>query len=637
MRLSWLLARLRNMSAGEILHRLVERQKRSISRRKHQGWERFSAGNMVKPLPGLQLAPTPRQRDAIAAAAASILAGRFSALGVDWPSRQPDPLFPATLWRLAPETGKSWPDAQTYCFDVDFRQTEIIGEIKYVWEINRLQFLQPLAAQVALQGGSAELAAIEQAIESWFEANPPFGGVGWAAGIEVALRAISLLVVVSFCGERLSSATMDRIGTILRASAFWLQRFPSHFSSANNHLMAELGGIHLIAVALGDTAVAASAQAAIEREVLNQILPDGVGAEQTPTYAAVTAEIALLCALVARASGSPFREEATDRLGLLAQFIAWLEGPDGMVAAIGDNDEGRAITMCQPEPDYPASVAAAIRGFLGQGTTVAAPATLRNAIFPATPGSDLPLAGARTFPVGGYSVWRGRHAGHDLHAVFDHGPLGYLSIAAHGHADALSLWLAVDGQPVLVDPGTYRYQAGGAWRTWFRSTQAHNTLTVKDVGQSLAAGHFNWSHKAPSQLESTTAEPWQVVASHDGYQRRFGVRHQRTVTLTPPGLTIHDCLVGATSALHSTLSFQLAADLQAEVEDRVVSVRRNGMPVFRLILPSAAIHIVRGGGPEEGGWVSTAFGHKTEADRIVWTGAVDAQGITTDILLDAAS
>ena len=30
--------------------------------------------------------------------------------------------------------------------------------------------------------------------------------------------------------------------------------------------------------------------------------------------------------------------------------------------------------------------------------------------------------------------------------TFDHGPVGYLSIAAHGHADTLAVWLSI-GRP----------------------------------------------------------------------------------------------------------------------------------------------------------------------------------------------
>ena len=40
----------------------------------------------------------------------------------------------------------------------------------------------------------------------------------------------------------------------------------------------------------------------------------------------------------------------------------------------------------------------------------------------------------------------------------DGGPLGFLSIAAHGHADALSVEVRYDGVEVLVDPGTYCFR-----------------------------------------------------------------------------------------------------------------------------------------------------------------------------------
>ena len=70
----------------------------------------------------------------------------------------------------------------------------------------------------------------------------------------------------------------------------------------------------------------------------------------------------------------------------------------------------------------------------------------------------------------------------------DHGPHGYLSIAAHAHADALAIEVRVGGVDVLADPGTYCYGAEPAWRAYFRSTLAHNTLEVGGVDQSVAAG-----------------------------------------------------------------------------------------------------------------------------------------------------
>ena len=93
---------------------------------------------------------------------------------------------------------------------------------------------------------------------------------------------------------------------------------------------------------------------------------------------------------------------------------------------------------------------------------------------------------------GGYIVM----GGEGCHLVFDAGPLGYLGIAAHGHADALSFCLAIDDAWWLVDPGTYAYHSAPEWRSYFRGTSAHNTIRVNGNDQSQMGGAFMWLRKA---------------------------------------------------------------------------------------------------------------------------------------------
>ena len=62
----------------------------------------------------------------------------------------------------------------------------------------------------------------------------------------------------------------------------------------------------------------------------------------------------------------------------------------------------------------------------------------------------------------------------------------------HAHADALSFELAVNGQTMLIDPGTYTYTASKDLRDSFRSSSAHNTLTVDDRSWSTPSGPFSW-------------------------------------------------------------------------------------------------------------------------------------------------
>ncbi len=626
MKLGWYLNRLRSMEPAEVAHRFAEAAKKRASRGRHEGWSRYPAPDRIVPIPGFRdriRAAGPEHRAAIGSAAAGVFAGRFEALGRSWPERQQDDLFPAELWRLDPVTNGLWPGAETYAFDIDFRHDGTRGDIKYVWEINRLQFLVALAAEAALGDSREPILAIEAAIASWRAANPPFRGVGWASGIEVAVRAISLVLVVSIVGPQLSRGCTHQIGEILAASAFWLPRYPSKFSSANNHLVAELAGEYVLAHALGHGI--RHAEARLVAETFRQILPDGAPAEQTPTYGAFTAEMILLAASIGAATGHPFPRAALDRLGAFADFITALGQP---TPGYGDDDEGRVLTL-GTEPDYAASVASAIAGFLGRPGPAPRRGDVRALVFSVPDGITHRRKGLVTFPDGGLSVWHGRPNARDLRVTLDHGPLGYLSIAAHGHADALALTLSLDGQPVLVDPGTYLYGSGGAWRSWFRSTPAHNSLNIGGHSQSTISGAFNWSHKAIARLDESGSEPnpW-LRMSHDGYLRRFGRRHQRTVAILAGQLAVTDQLMGG-PPIEAEIVFQLAPGLAVEQAGKSVLVRRGGERLLRLDFPSDGITIAMGEDRPDGGWVSPAFGERLPAARLSWRGPVGEGAVTT--------
>lgn len=589
----WVLNRLRSMSLPELVYRTGEKAKKIAAKNRLEGWARYENAGPPPVLPGLRehvATLNAEKRQNIAREAEDTLNGRFSALGREWPCRAPDNLFYARLWALDPVTEKLWPEAETYCFDIPYRHERTLGDVKYVWEINRLQFLHPLAAQVLFSSDSRALAAIEAAITSWHAANPPFRGLGWSSGVEVALRAISFLVVSTLAGEKLASETVARIRAILSASLLWLARYPSRFSSANNHLIAECAGEFLISLAMPELAVAAKihaeARRVLEEEALKQFHADGVPAEQSPSYGAFSAEFLLLAHMV-----EPLSPEAFARLKRFAGFIHWLSDEKRRTPAIGDDDESRVLNFASGHGAYASGIACRI-----------AP-------------QDAPQ-GVRVFREGGYSIVRqGR-----WHLVFDHGPLGYLSIAAHGHADALSICVSLDGEPLLVDPGTYLYHSGGKERDWFRSTPAHNTLNIERANQSVISGPFNWSYKARCLLEETREDSdWRITASHDGYERRFGTRHQRTVAADNRGILVKDCLTGAPR--EAEIAFQLAADLSARTDGQTCRIARTGRDIAAITFDTPGTLAL------EEGAVSPAFGVKTAAPRLTWRGPVGKKGV----------
>jgi Heparinase II/III-like protein len=84
----------------------------------------------------------------------------------------------------------------------------------------------------------------------------------------------------------------------------------------------------------------------------------------------------------------------------------------------------------------------------------------------------------------------------------------------------------------IVDPGTYVYAADERMRDEFRSTAAHNTVTVDDQSQSVASTPFSWRTAAECRLHKFIERGDAIFfrGSHDGYERlKDPVKHTRSV------------------------------------------------------------------------------------------------------------
>ena len=195
--------------------------------------------------------------------------------------------------------------------------------------------------------------------------------------------------------------------------------------------------------------------------------------------------------------------------------------------------------------------------------------SIRDVILGSAKVSPTQRAGLRSFRSGGYSVIRSRDKA-PIVLTFDHGPLGYLSIAAHGHADTLAIWLSAGNQPVIVDAGTYLYHSGRDLRDLFRHTAVHNTLTLEGIGSSRPSGRFNWATNANARLVSSESAPVpRIVAEHDGYFAQYGLIHRRTLEFDGASrFTIIDELLGASPDKGVTVSFLLDPSCRSTVDDR---------------------------------------------------------------------
>jgi len=629
-RLLWLWHRLSAMSVPEVGHRLLEQGRRWRSRTALPDFDAMVSDDEVLPaVPGLRagLSALSGQRELLddwQRLAAATAGNELCLLGQRWPPNEATP-----DWHLDPVSGAHWP-AQAFCFDIPFRHAAATGDVKFVWELGRLQYLQPLAALAALRRDRDLAQLVCAHLHSWIEANPPYRGVAWASGIELSLRVVSLLVIVSCLGDLVPSGLRRPLLRSLAAHGFWLDRFPSRYSSANNHRVAEAGSLYLLgrlapglrdARRWGDVG-----RRALAAEVMRQFHADGVGAEQSPTYGAFSLEWFLLCGVVARELGEPFAPDYWQRLHDAGGFLRALTDRAGHQPRIGDDDEGRVMLSAWFEPDYVNGVLAALAAVAGRAE-LAPPHPrphLRWALTGPPPPPQPPPSGMAHFPTGGYSVIRDGTGEGERLLVLDHGPLGFLSIAAHGHADALALWLHLGGRPVLVDAGTFLYHAGGAWRDHFRGTAAHNTLVLEGADSSVMTGPFNWGARAGTNVRELVDTPgrWVVEAEHDGYLRRFGLRHRRRLAVDADGsIEVQDSLHGRSEPRRVEIGFLFAPGLGVREIDGQWQVGEDERPLLSLRhLGSLTAHLDLGTEAPLRGWQSPRFNRRQPAPRLAFVG-----------------
>ena len=571
--LTWYFFRLRSMTMIEIVHRIFEKARKTVSRHKHQGWSKYIGDggtvvfHTVRGLTDIVDKLSLEQQKEIIVQADCVLSDGVKLLGESWPASKFTDECVDDLWSYDPVSGGHWGNWDSYTFDLNYRTRELLGDVKYVWEINRLQFLQPIAIAFYLTSDDRYLRFVDRIINSWFKENEPFRGLGWSSGIEVALRSISLLFVLSMTSSSLPVETYNRLQMMLRASEFWIKRFPSLYSSANNHRVAELAAQVLLSCARNDKPIEEHRRVIkeLERCFLDQIYPDGAPAEQSPSYGAFTVEFLLLALIATRSFGEDFSDPVLARCASFSDFILAIMNEGGQVPHFGDNDEGRVLFSVSGYCDYSLEIADAASRIIRKERLADGPicSGVRNLFIVCQESSSrrkVTKKSIETFHDGGISILRSMHQilG-PTELVFDHGPLGFLSIAAHGHADALSFVYSVGGKEIFVDPGTYLYHSGNQLRDWFRGTKAHNTLTLNSANQSTISGPFNWSTKALTRLIDTTtgADSVTVVGEHDGYKHHHGVLHRRSVALTSSGFLIEDNLIGE-SVERAEVNFQFA-------------------------------------------------------------------------------
>jgi hypothetical protein len=510
-------------------------------------------------------------RQTAVAAADELLAGSWLCYGglranVGWP--------PA--WTTNPVTGAEYLPVHWTALSDDEPSR---GDIKDVWELSRFGCTTVLARAYLLTDDDRYPEAWWSLVENWAEANPPYRGPNWMCAQEASLRAMAWCFGLSTFADHRSTTAGRRqlLERMLGATTERVQPTLCYgLSQRNNHAISELSFL---------LTVAAPRRARIERlltEALDdQFLADGSYTQQSLVYhrlAVHTLAWLLTCGALSPAVAAAVRL----RLAASKAFLARCCDPvSGGLMSYGANDGSSLLTIGSADPLDGCSTLAML------GEPVGAPVHEAALWMRVDAGAPPPAVSDTT-----YVTLRGNRS-----ALLTR--IGTTPGRRPGDDDQQAVELFIDGDRVLLDPGTFRYSGTGRWRNPFVGIDTHCGVTAPKASPRPALGRFL---RSPMPRATVTHQCSQGNADVIRSRRAEGrVELTRTVIRNGDRYAILDEVVGGPS----TVRWNLAAMDEIRISDG--HMRASGPA--RVEIDGQRVHIAeRSADDPSSGWWSPTYG-----------------------------
>ncbi|MHC1773524.1 MAG: alginate lyase family protein [Flexilinea sp.] len=431
-----------------------------------------------------------------------------------------------TQWQTGFQTDNYWP--LTFSYDLNYKQRDDIGDARTNWELNRHYQFSILAKNYYISRDQKWLDELSSLFIDWNCNNPFLFGISWVNPMEIAIRTLSWIMTLSFlCASDCSMNSLSlQLDIGIRNMTDYLTKHYSKFSSANNHVIIELAIIGIAGAIYQYKPWITLSKEIISKEIVRQNYSDGVNREQALHYHAFSMEAIGLFIHVLKSNNIKVPKSWLPILAKMSNFLQDCTDRRGAICEFGDSDDGVLLDlgMSRGKNEYYIYILQLMSCLLSERYDEFSRISPNiEWLFSIVEINNVKKNMLRNnsesvcYHEGGYSILRDIEG--NLAVAIDHGDLGFGSIAAHGHADALSFQLFNKGKAILVDPGTFIYHIDLPERNRFRSTLCHNTVCVNGEDQSKMLGAFLWGKRATTILENVSIQEDHCIvrAFQNGY------------------------------------------------------------------------------------------------------------------------
>lgn len=402
-------------------------------------------------------------------------------------------------WVTNPETGFKYDSTKHWSEINDFNAKN--GDIKYVWEKSRFSYLLTIM-RYDYHFNQDNAAFVFSEIESWINANPVNQGPNWKCSQEISLRTINWLYVLYFY-KNSKELTTERWNKI-QNNIYWSLHHVYHhidfsrIAVRNNHAITEtlmLTISELLFPFFPETKKwAKDGRKYFEQEIAYQIYDDGTFLQFSMNYHRVVIQLLSLGISITEKNQKPFSSQVYTKAYKSLNFLyQCLQEENGYLPNYGANDGAWFFPLSDSDyRDYRQQLNT-LHTILTQKNLYVDAKFMEDAYWVMGEGKTVSnqvkksiskITGTISFETGGYYLFRTSTS------------FTFLRCGNHkdrpSHADNLHLDVWVQGENVLRDSGTYKYNTAKKYQAYFSGSQGHNTVSVDGQSQMLKGSRFIW-------------------------------------------------------------------------------------------------------------------------------------------------